>query len=66
MPKQKRSDQVYFKPREKILLQYHIIHRPFLFLTTRLFYKQRFYKQHQVEIGKKIKQKLSNTIGIKN
>ena len=27
-----------------------------------LFYKQHFYKQHQAEIDKKIKQKLSNTL----
>ena len=30
--------------------------------STRFFYKQPFYKQHQTEIGKEIKQKLSNTL----
>ena len=30
--------------------------------STRLFYKQYFYKQRQAEIGKKNKQKLSNTL----
>ena len=29
---------------------------------TRFFYKQHFYKQHQAEIGKKNKQKLSSTL----
>ena len=29
---------------------------------TLFFYKQRFYKQRQAEIGKKTKQKLSNTL----
>ena len=29
---------------------------------TRFFYKQQFYKQRQAEIGKKIKQMLSNTL----
>ena len=34
------------------------------FLKTKrfLFYKQHFYKQHQAEIDKKIKQKLSSTL----
>ena len=27
-----------------------------------LFYKQQLYKQHQIEIGNKIKQKLKNTL----
>ena len=29
------------------------------------FYKQGFHKQHQVEISKKIKQKLNNTLRLK-
>ena len=29
---------------------------------TRFFYEQHFHKQHQAETGKKIKQKLSNTL----
>ena len=31
-------------------------------VVTRLFYKQHYYKQRQAEIGKKIKQMLSNTL----
>ena len=35
-------------------------------IDTHFVYKQHCYKQRQVEIGKKIKQKLSNTLSIEH
>ena len=34
----------------------------YFYHNTCFFYKQLLYKQHQTETGKKIKQKLSNTL----